>query len=141
MSQPSSFTSALNGTDLTPGSGLALDVGDGTLATGWNISLTSTTFSTGGASARTLSTSATTVPSAPTDTCDATCTLATNSVTYPYTVPAAATAPAATKLYNAATATGVGNQTITPTFKLAVPANTYAGTYSSTWTFTLASGP
>jgi hypothetical protein len=56
-------------------------------------------------------------------------------------VPAGSTAPTATKLLNAATASGVGNQTVTPTFKLAVPANTYAGTYTSTWTLTLASGP
>jgi hypothetical protein len=47
----------------------------------------------------------------------------------------------ATKLFNAAAASGIGNQTVTPTFKLAVPANTYAGTYTSTWTLTLASGP
>jgi hypothetical protein len=112
-----------------------------TATAGWNITLTSTTLSTGGGSPHTLSTAATTVQTAPTDTCDSTCTPATNSVTYPYTVPAGSTAPTATKLLNAATASGIGNQTVTPTFKLAVPANTYAGTYTSTWTLTLASGP
>jgi hypothetical protein len=73
--------------------------------------------------------------------CDTTCTLASNSVGYPYTLPAGSTAPAATKLYNAAVNTGTGNQTVTPTYSVSIPANTYAGTYSSTWTFTLASGP
>jgi hypothetical protein len=81
------------------------------------------------------------VQSAPTDTCDSSCTLATNSITYPYTLPAGSTAPTPTKLYNAAANTGVGNQTVTPTFSLAIPANAPAGTYTATWTFTLASGP
>ena len=64
-----------------------------------------------------------------------------NNLSYPYTLPAAGTAPTATELTNAAVGTGIGHQTITPTFTLAVPANAYVGTYTSTWTFTLASGP
>jgi hypothetical protein len=47
----------------------------------------------------------------------------------------------ATKLFNAAAASNIGNQTVTPSFKLAVPAKFYAGTYTSTWTVTLSSGP
>jgi hypothetical protein len=35
----------------------------------------------------------------------------------------------------------VCDQTVTPSFVVSVPATTYAGTYSSTWTFTLSSGP
>src|SRR5439155_5241632 len=113
------------------------------LTAGWNITLTSTTFSTGGGSPHTLATTATTVQSAPTVTCDSgyTCTLATNSVTYPYTVPAGATAPTATKLFNAAANTGTGNETLTPTFRVTIPANAYVGTYTSTWTLSLVSGP
>jgi hypothetical protein len=82
-----------------------------------------------------------TIQSTPSDTCDTTCTTATNSVGFPYTLPANGTAPTATKLFNAASTTGVGNQTILPTFTVAIPAATFAGTYSSTWTLTLASGP
>jgi WxL domain surface cell wall-binding len=139
-----SFAATLNGLDQTVNATQALDVGDATgSGTGWNITATSTTFTTGGGSPHLLSTSATTVTSAPADACDAsaTCTLATNSVTYPYTLPAAAVAPTATKLYNAAANTGMGNQTVTPTWKLAVPASTFAGTYTSTWTLSLVSGP
>ena len=44
-------------------------------------------------------------------------------------------------MYNAAANTGLGNQTVTPTWRLAVPANTFAGTYASTWTISLVSGP
>lgn len=138
-----SFAATLNGLDQTPTTTQALDVGDATgSGTGWDITATSTTFATG-APVHNLSTSATTVGSAPTVACDAsaTCTLATNSVTYPYALPAAGTAPTATKLYNAAANTGLGNQTVTPTWKLAVPASTFAGTYTSTWTLSLVSGP
>jgi hypothetical protein len=142
VSTPGDLTlaSTLNGMDETLTSPLALDVADGVLTTGWNITLTSTAFSTGGGT-HTLSSSATTVQSKPADTCDSICTPATNLVAYPYSVPAGSTPPAATKLFNAAALTGVGNQTITPTFSVAVPAKTYAGTYTSTWTLTLASGP
>jgi hypothetical protein len=136
-----SFSATLNGLDQTATTTEALDVGDATgSGTGWNITATSTTFTAGG---HTLSTSATTVTAAPTDACDAsaTCTVATNAITYPYTLPAAGTAPTATKLFNAAANTGMGNQTVTPTWKLSIPASTYAGTYTSTWTISLVSGP
>jgi len=90
-----------------------------------------------------LANGSTTVTAAPTQACDAsvTCVLPTNSITYPYTLPAGGTAPAATKLYNAAASTGTGAATITPTWKLAVPATASVGTYTSTWTFSLVSGP
>jgi hypothetical protein len=138
------FSATLNGLDQTVNATQALDVGDATgSGTGWNLTATSTTFTTGGGTPHLLSTSATTVTGAPTDVCDAsaTCTLATNSVTYPYTLPAGASAPTATKMFNAAANTGLGNQTITPTWRLSVPANTFAGTYTSTWTISLVSGP
>ena len=75
--------------------------------------------------------------------CDsgASCTTATNAVSYPYTLPAAATAPTATKIFSAAANTGLGNQTVTLVFQLAIPASAFAGSYSSTWTYTLVSGP
>jgi hypothetical protein len=81
--------------------------------------------------------------SAPGVACDSsvTCTTATNSITYPFVLPAGGTAPTAQKVYNAAANTGLGNQTVTAAFRLAIPANTYAGTYSSTWTYSLASAP
>jgi len=135
------FTGTLNGLDQTLTDAEAIDVGDATgSGSGWNLTATSTTFTTG---SHTLSTSATTVTATPTDACDvsATCATATNSVTYPYALPAAGTAPTATKLFNATANTGMGNQTVTPTWKLALLANSYAGTYTSTWTLSLVSGP
>jgi len=134
-------STALSGLNLSLTATQAIDVSDATgSGTGWNVTATSTTFTSG---ANTLPTTATTIAGAPTDACDtnSTCTAATNAIAYPYTLPAAASAPTATKLFDAAVATGLGNQTITPTWALAVPASTKAGTYTSTWTLTLASAP
>lgn len=135
----------LDGTDQTVTQSQAFDVSDATGSqAGWSITATSTTFTAAG---RTLSNTATTIQSAPTRVCDggSSCTLATNSVSYPYVLPAATTAPVATKLFNAAASTGMGNQTVTPTWTLSVPSDTWAGgaanPYTSTWTFTLVSGP
>jgi hypothetical protein len=136
-----SFSATLNGADQTASSAQAIDISDATgSGAGWDITATSTTFTAG---AKTLATSSTTLSGAPTTACDAgaACTLATNSVAYPYTLPAAATAPTATKVFNAAVNTGLGNETVTPTWRLAVPAATFAGTYTSTWTLSLVSGP
>jgi len=135
------FNDTLNGANQTVTATQALDVSDATgSGAGWNITATSTTFTSGG---NTLPTTATTVQSAPTTACDAssTCTLATNSVSYPYTLPAGASAPTATKVFNAAANTGQGQQTATVTWQLAIPSTTVAGTYTSTWTISLVSGP
>ena len=135
----------LNGSDQTQTQTQAFDVSDATGSnSGWAITATSTTFT---ASGHNLSNTATTIQSAPGTACDASssCTLASNSITYPYTMPAAAVAPVATKMFNAAANTGMGNQTVTPTWSLSIPSTTWAGgaanPYTSTWTFTLVSGP
>ena len=47
----------------------------------------------------------------------------------------------ATELVNAAVGSGTGHETNNLTFTLGVPANAYVGAYTSTWTFTLSSGP
>jgi hypothetical protein len=137
-------TTTLNGTNQTVTGTLAFDIGDATgSGGGWNVTSTSTTFKSG---TNALPTTATTIQSAPTASCDtgaAGCASATTTVSFPYTLPAATVAPTATKLFNASANTGMGNQTFTPTWTLAVPANAVAsGTaYTSTWTFSLVSGP
>jgi hypothetical protein len=135
----------LNGTDQVQTQSQAFDVSDATGSNaGWAITATSTTFAAAG---HNLSNTATTIQSAPGAACDAasSCTLASNGISYPYVMPAAAVAPVATKMFNAATNTGMGNQTVTPTWSLSVPSTTWAGgagsPYTSTWTFTLVSGP
>lgn len=133
----------LDGTNKTVTATQPLDIADATgSGAGWNITATSTLFKSG---SYTLPPSATTISSAPSaPTCDSgvTCTAGgATTVAYPYTLQAAATAPTATKLYNAPAGTGMGDQTVTPTWTLAVPANAYAGNYTSTWTLSLVSGP
>jgi hypothetical protein len=107
---------------------------------GWNITATSTLFKNG---THALSSTATTIGSAPADECDAeaTCTKATNAISYPYTLPAGETLPTATKMFDAAENSGMGNQTVTPTWSLTVPGNAYKGIYTATWEFSLVSGP
>ncbi|MBO9533250.1 MAG: WxL domain-containing protein [Solirubrobacteraceae bacterium] len=134
-------TVALNGSDQTVSQTQTLDISDarGTGA-GWNVTATSTSLNNGSVS---LPNTATTMTTAPSVACDAgiTCVTPTNSITYPYTLPAAGTAPLATKMYNAATSTGTGALTVTPTWRLLVPASAAVGTYTSTWTLSLVSGP
>jgi len=134
----------LNGTQQSVTATLAFDVGDATgSGAGWNVTATSTSFTSGG---HTLPATATTVQSLPSISCDAGasgCTNASTTVSYPYALPAATTAPTATKLFNANAGTGMGDQTFTPTWTLAIPADAVAGAtpYTSTWTFSLVSGP
>jgi WxL domain surface cell wall-binding len=134
----------LNAANQTITATLAFEIGDATgSGSGWNVTATSTTFTS---LTHTLPTTATTVQAAPVATCNtgaSGCTPATNTVSFPYTLPAAATAPAATKLFDASANTGLGDQTFTPTWSLAIPANAVASAtpYTSTWTFSLVSGP
>jgi hypothetical protein len=134
------LSDTLDGTDQTVNYTLPLTMTDarGT-GTGWNLTITSTTFTTG---SHTLATTASSIASV-SSSCVAggTCTNPTNSITYPVTVPAAATAPAAVKLFNAAVNTGMGRFTITPSINVTIPGNSYAGSYTSTLTVAAVSGP
>jgi hypothetical protein len=143
MTPPSSVAFpavTLNGADQTATANGAFTPSDmsGTAA-GWNVTATSTTFANG--VGQTLPTTATTVTGAATSANTGNCDLPTNSIAYPVTLPAAVTAPTAVKVFNAAANTGGGPLTLTLSFQLAVPASAYIGSYSSTWTFSIASGP
>lgn len=104
----------------------------------WNETITSTQFTTG---TQTLATNASSLTGVTSACASGTCTNPTNSITYPVAVPAAPTAPAAVKFFNAALNTGMGKFTITPTIGVFVPQNTFAGTYTSTVTLAIVSGP
>jgi hypothetical protein len=136
-----SFAANLNAGDQTQTYTLPLTVTDATQSNaGWNETITSTQFTTG---AYTLPASASKITAAPTVSCTSysNCITPTNSVAYPLTVPAAATPPAAIKFFNAAASTGEGQVTVTPAINVLVPQNSYAGTYASTSTIAIASGP
>ena len=133
----------LNGDDQTTTYSMGLTVTDprGSGA-GWNLTITSTTFTSG---SNTLDTGASNINTAPTSLCISAgghCTNPNNgAITYPVGVPAAATAPTPVKFFDAATNTGMGKFTITPTVTIAIPANTFAGTYTSNVSVAIVSGP
>jgi hypothetical protein len=133
----------LNGSDQTTSTMIQLTADDETSvlgsSPGWNITATSTTLTN--ANSQTLSTTATKITAASATAGPGNCRLPTNSVSYPITLPAAATPPTAVKVFNAAANTGAGPTLVTLTSQIAVPANSYKGTYTSTWTITIASGP
>jgi hypothetical protein len=143
LSLPSdpSISATLDGTDQTANYSLALGLSDirGSGA-GWNLTITSTTFTaTGG---HTLATSASSLTGASSGcTLGGSCTSPTNAISYPLGVPAAATAPTAVKFFNAAANSGMGRFTITPSIDVAIPGNSYAGAYTSTVTIAAVSGP
>ncbi len=140
-----SFSATLNGANFSVHSVLSADLVPSTYSvagTPWSLTITSTTFTTGSAS---LPANATTV-SAPITSCDAwfsACTqaapVAGDPAGYPFTIPAAASAPAAATFFS--DETGTGPQTLSFPFQMNVPANAKAGVYTSTWTITIQSGP
>jgi len=108
---------------------------------GWNETITSTQFTTGGGTPRTLATNASSLTGVTSSCASGTCTNPTNAVTYPVAVPAAASPPTAVKFFNAAANTGMGKFTTTPTIGVFVPGSSYAGSYTSTLTISIVSGP
>ncbi len=138
-----SFSANLNSGDQTKTYTVPLTLNDtrtgASAGLGWNTTVTSTQFLSGG---HTLSTSASTV-TAVTSACanGGICTTPTNAITYPLAVPAGSTPPTAVKFYNAAATTGIGTSTVTPTVSVTVPQNSYSGTYTSTLTISVVSGP
>lgn len=105
---------------------------------GWNLSGTSTTFKSG---AYALPNTATTMIGASATPSGTNCSVPTNGVGTNVTLPAGTTAPTAAKLYSAMAGTGAGQVDLGMAFSLQIPARTHVGTYTSTWTFTLATGP
>jgi hypothetical protein len=138
------FAGTLTGVDQVVSTTQPLDILDATgSGAGWNVTLTSTQFTTATVPVRTLPDTAVTDISA-TGVCDSTvtCTLGDNTLlSYPVSIPAAASAPTAIKIQTASLSTGLGGQTWTHTMHLALAGNTKAGSYASTWTYSLVSAP
>jgi hypothetical protein len=142
ITTPPTVAVTLNGVDQTASYALALSLNNLSIL-GWNVTLTSTQFATGAIPVRTLPTTASSVTNV-TAVCTAgqICTTTPqNAVTYPLAVPAGNSAPTPVKLYDAQIASGVGTFDLSATIKVTVPANAYAGTYTSTITLAYVSGP
>jgi hypothetical protein len=122
---------------------------------GWHVTVSATTFTTGthtlpdtGTFVTNGSTSSSTATTAPSATCTGTCTLPTNSTTYPVGVTTAASSPTPFTIYDTAAGTGLGQMAIGGStaanpvgWWVNVPASTQAGTYTSTITMQIISGP
>ena len=101
---------------------------------GWNLQISATSFSDG--AGHTLAPGNLTAAA---QACHAgsSCTAATNSgISLPLTI-----SGTAAKFFNAALNTGLGKLDITPTIDIAIPGNSYAGTYTSTVTLAATTGP
>ncbi|MGC8461758.1 MAG: WxL domain-containing protein [Candidatus Dormibacteria bacterium] len=120
---------------------------------GWNVSLNATQFEN---TSGTPSTCTTTTPcpltgsalsqsTPPTWYCDSTgCNLATNpgiAAPLSFTYGTAAPFLSANSSTTSSTTDGVGDQNAASVFTLTIPASALAGSYSSTWTVAIASGP
>jgi hypothetical protein len=129
-----SITNTIDGSDQTASYSPVLGVVDarGT-GTGWNLTISATALSDG--NGHNLAQTVSAVSSA----ChsSSTCTGATSSgITYPLAV-----STTAAKFFSAALNTGLGKIDVTPTVQVAIPGNSYAGTYTSTVTLATATGP
>ena len=126
---------------------------------GWNVTTSATTFSTGGGTPKTLADTGTfsttgsitsaTATTSPSQACTSTgdCTLPANSTTYPVAI-TTASSPSAFTIYNAASGTGIGSVNIGGSgamnpvgWWIHVPGTTAPGTYTSTITINVLSGP
>lgn len=162
LTSPSSLTwgETLNGldqsiVDTTAGDQqYTVDDATGTGA-GWHVTMSATTFTNSShtlPNTGTLSTNGSTTSvsgtSAPTATCSATCTLPTNTTTYPVAITTAASSPTPSTIYDTSAATGLGQVIIGGStaanpvgWWLQIPASAYSGTYTSTVTLEVISGP
>jgi hypothetical protein len=136
-----SVSLTLNGSDQTVSYTLTFSLNNVSIL-GWNVTITSTKFTTG-SPVHTLAPAASSVTGV-----TAVCTggqicttLPQNAVTYPVAVPAGNLAPPPVKFYNAQSGSGVGTFDISTAINITVPANAYAGTYTSTITLAYVSGP
>ncbi len=142
---PPGFNVTLNGTDQTVNYTLPVIVVDargGTL--GWNLTVTSTTFTDGSSgTGHSFAANASTITGV-TAGCgtNSTCLLPINNVTNTNLgLPGASGTPV--KYFNASSAAGAGRGTINvnATVAVAVPANVFAGSFTSTITVAISSGP
>jgi hypothetical protein len=133
MPSAPTFSATLAGDDQTVSYAPILGAVDarGT-GTGWNLTVSSTALTDGASHTLTQNLTAATAA------CHSgsSCTNATNNVSYPITL-----STTATKVFNAATNTGMGKIDVTPTIQIPVLGNAYAGSYSATLTVAINSGP
>lgn len=122
---------------------------------GWHVTTSATTFTNGGSTfpdsgtfSTNGSTSSAAATTAPTATCTSTCTLPQNSTTYPVAITTAAVSPTPVTIYDNAATHGLGSILIGGSANpnpvgwwVLVPGSAIAGSYTSTITMAIISGP
>ncbi len=122
---------------------------------GWNVTVSATTFTNGthtlpntGTFVTTGSVTSIAGTTGPTTACVTTCTLPTNSQTYPVAITTAASTPPTSKIYDTSVATGLGAVVIGGSaaanpvgWWVVVPSNAFSGAYTSTVTMAVVSAP
>ncbi len=127
-----SYSGTLTGDLLTLSSSFAVSVNDATGSkAGWNLQATIGTLTSG---TDTIPAANHTIQSVATS--GVTGTAPVNAITYPLAMPTSGG-----KIFNSAAAKGMGKSTETFTTQLVVPADAAAGSYSTTLTVTIVSGP
>jgi hypothetical protein len=112
------------------------DTGNGGNNLGWKLNVSATAPTVAGRSLPFLIVTGVARANCTNDTTGTACVNPTNNVTWPITVN---TTPA--KVYNATAPTGKGLVVLTATYQISYPANAIAGTYASTITYAVATGP
>lgn len=102
---------------------------------GWNLQLSASSFADG--SGHTLGASTITSVTPTCHSATSTCSLPTNSVSNS----GIAMPSSAARILNAASGSGLGRIDVAVGVSVAVPASTYAGSYSTTLTFAISNGP
>lgn len=122
---------------------------------GWHVSVSATTFTNGahtladsGTFSMTGSTASHSSTSQPTVTCETSCVTPTNSLSYPIAITTAPSSPLSVSVFSAALGTGSGSFVIGGStaanpvgWWVRIPGNALAGTYTSTITFDVGTGP
>jgi len=131
LGTPPSFGVTLDGTDFTQAFSFTMQVA-GATNSGWNITASATSFTAG-----THTVSPATVTSVAYNSCTGgNCSAPTNSVTWPI-----ALTGIAQKIENAAAGTGKGTINLTANMTMPISGNMFAGSYASTLTLAVVSGP
>jgi len=155
-----SWSASLTGTDLS-----IVDTNSGdqqftaddeeSVGAGWNITVAATTFTgiagsflNSGTFVFNGSLSSVTATGKPSAVCVTTCTLPVNGTTYPVAITTAPSSPTPVRVYSAAAASGLGMITLgghsaaNPIgWWVSIPANARTGSYATTVTIAIASGP
>lgn len=126
----------LNGTNQTTSYSFNINVVDarGT-GTGWNLTMQASQFETAG-NTHQLNSNASTLDSVADACATGSCSASGGATQKP-----GSNLSTVTKIWSAGSGEGMGSWTITPTVDVAIPANTYAGTYISNVTVALIAGP